>query len=320
MILLSPQLEEMSRLIGAAVIGELLMAAFSRVDTDEDKRRQFNLYCDEYQRFATSDFRSFIDEARKFKVAITLSHQSLSQLDEESRTAATGAVNMIVFRVRREDGQELAKSFDTTPSQVVIGEEPIRAPVSDVIGHLVKRGHTDARVTRFGQSYLQKVEAFMEKKYDHFPEQDGLWDVIYLSRVDIQNARELLNDCLYRCMTTQSHLLHVHPLALYMMAVARWDGSVTVLDHFMKKDWFPVPPRNYEGFKKEAERFGRPDFMDDDNIEAFMASFREKDKWLGTCMVNMVRELRYTMEVLAKEPIEVDTGQYVPKKQDRTHR
>jgi hypothetical protein len=162
------------------------MAAFSRIDTDEDNRRQFNLYCDEYQRFATSDFRSFIDEARKFKVAITLSHQSLSQLEEENRTPAGAAANLIAFRVSGEDGEELAKTFDTTPTQQVVGEEPERAPVGDVIGHLVKRGHNDARVTRFGQTYLQKVEDFMEKKYDQFPEQDGLWDVIYLSRADIQ--------------------------------------------------------------------------------------------------------------------------------------
>jgi type IV secretory pathway TraG/TraD family ATPase VirD4 len=88
-----------SLLIGSIIIGKLLMAAWSRSDTPEDKRRQFNLYCDEYQRFATSDLRSFIDEARKFRVAITLSHQTLSQLDEENMDAAQGAANMVVFRV-----------------------------------------------------------------------------------------------------------------------------------------------------------------------------------------------------------------------------
>jgi Type IV secretory system Conjugative DNA transfer len=51
---LSPQLEEASRLIGAVVIGRLLMAAFSRKDTPEEKRRPFLLYCDEFQRFGSS--------------------------------------------------------------------------------------------------------------------------------------------------------------------------------------------------------------------------------------------------------------------------
>jgi hypothetical protein len=72
LINLSPQLEEMSRLIGAILIGKLLMAAFSRADTPGVSGRQFNLYCDEYQRFATSDFATLISEARKFKIATTL--------------------------------------------------------------------------------------------------------------------------------------------------------------------------------------------------------------------------------------------------------
>jgi hypothetical protein len=100
------------------------------------------------------------------------------KLEEDNRTAATGAANTIAFRVNGEDGEVLAKNFDTTPTQVVVGEEPIRAPVSDVIGHLVKGGHNDARVTRFGQTHLQKGEDFI-KKYDQFPKQDGLYGVIY---------------------------------------------------------------------------------------------------------------------------------------------
>jgi hypothetical protein len=164
LVKLSPQFEEASRLIGAIIIGKLLMAAYSREDTQEDKRRQFNLYCDEYQRFATSDFANLIQEAgRKFRVPVTLSHQTLSQLDEGNRAAAQGAANMIVFRVIGDDAKDLAKNFDTKPTQEIIGEEPIRAPVADVISHLVKRGHNDKRVTRFAQSCLQNLENFIHK-------------------------------------------------------------------------------------------------------------------------------------------------------------
>ena len=64
LVLLSPQLAEVSRLVGSILIGRLLMAAYSRVDTPELQRRQFHLYCDEYQRFATSDFQAFINETQ----------------------------------------------------------------------------------------------------------------------------------------------------------------------------------------------------------------------------------------------------------------
>jgi type IV secretory pathway TraG/TraD family ATPase VirD4 len=85
LVKLSPQFEEASMLIGAILIGKLLMAAFSRTDTPEEKRTQFNLYCDEFQRFATPDFATLISEARKFRIATTLSHQTLAQLDEVNK-------------------------------------------------------------------------------------------------------------------------------------------------------------------------------------------------------------------------------------------
>jgi hypothetical protein len=155
LVKLSPQFEEASLLIGAILIGKLLMTAFSRTDTLEGNRRQFNLYCDEFQRFATPDFATLISEARKFKIATTLSHQTLGQLDEANKAAALAAGNLIVFRVSGEDGKALAKSFDTTPTKDIIGEEPIRSPVSDVIGHLVRRGHADPRIAKFAVSYLK---------------------------------------------------------------------------------------------------------------------------------------------------------------------
>jgi len=108
LVKLSPQFEEASRLIGAVIIGKLLMAAFSRTEQEEQNRRQFHLYCDEFQRFATSDFATLISEARKFKIATTLSHQTLSQVDEANRAAALAAGNLIVCQRRRENLLKLA--------------------------------------------------------------------------------------------------------------------------------------------------------------------------------------------------------------------
>jgi hypothetical protein len=104
LVKLSPQFEEASMLIGAILIGKLLMTAFSRTDTPEENRRQFNLYCDEFQRFATPDFATLISEARKFRIATCLSHQTLSQLDEANRAAAAAAGNLIVSIAPRPSG------------------------------------------------------------------------------------------------------------------------------------------------------------------------------------------------------------------------
>jgi hypothetical protein len=234
---LSPQLEEMSRLIGAILIGKLLMAAFSRTDTPEASRRQFNLYCDEYQRFATSDFASLISEARKFRIATTLSDQTLAQIDLGNKSAAMAAGNLIVFRVSGDDAKELARSFDTTPTKEMIGGEPILAPMSDVIGHLVRRGHNDARVARFAHIYLKSLENFVSRPphvglYGPLAnmQSDYAWyGVVLFQYSDIAKARELLNECLYRCMIEKSTQFLIPPLALYMLAVAQQDRSDQVL-------------------------------------------------------------------------------------------
>lgn len=85
-------------------------------------------------------------------------------LDRNNWEAATTAANTIVFRVSgEEDGKTLAKCFDTSPQKEVIGEVPIYSPVSDVISHLVRLGHSDARVTRFAQIYLENVENVVSK-------------------------------------------------------------------------------------------------------------------------------------------------------------
>lgn len=325
LVKLSPQFEEASLLIGAIIIGQLLMAAFSRTDTPEENRRQFNLTVDEFQKFATEDFSVLISEARKFRIATTLSHQTLAQLPESNKAAAIAAGNLIVFRVSGEDAKALAKNFDTTPTKEIIGEEPIRAPVSDVISHLVNRGHNDQRVTRFAQVYLQNLENFV-----HRPPHVGLYGppsnvpsdykwqgVVVFEYSDIYKARELLNESLYRCMVEKTTHFLIPPLALYMLAVAQQDRSDRVFEPYIKAGWWED---NYlRGFKDGVEVFGDPYFINKDFAPKFIDSRWKREKPAAIAVVNMITELRYTMAILAEHQILVDTGQYQPKYQNRTY-
>ena len=143
---MSPQLLEMSRLIGALLIGKLLMAAYSRVDIkQEGQRRQFNLYVDEFEKFCTDDFSVLIAEARKFRVSIgALANQTLEELNDANRAAVLQSGSLICFRVSGEDARVLSKSFNTTPtSPYVIGEEAIRSPTNDTINFLLRKAHTN---------------------------------------------------------------------------------------------------------------------------------------------------------------------------------
>lgn len=104
--------EDNSRLLGALMITKLQLAAMSRVDMPEEQRKDFFLYIDEFQNFATEAFVNILSEARKYRLALILGHQYISQMDEKVRDAVFGNVGTIVtFRVGAEDAEFLEKEF-----------------------------------------------------------------------------------------------------------------------------------------------------------------------------------------------------------------
>ena len=59
--------EENSRLLGAMMVTKLYLTAMSRVDILEPDRKDFYLYVDEFQNFATESFANILSEARKYR-------------------------------------------------------------------------------------------------------------------------------------------------------------------------------------------------------------------------------------------------------------
>ncbi|MBU0547059.1 MAG: CxxC-x17-CxxC domain-containing protein [Patescibacteria group bacterium] len=104
--------EDNSLLLGALLITKLQLAAMSRVDTPEAKRKDFFLYVDEFQNFATEAFVNILSEARKYRLSLILGHQYIAQMDETVRDAVFGNVGTLVtFRVGAEDADYLEKEF-----------------------------------------------------------------------------------------------------------------------------------------------------------------------------------------------------------------
>jgi CxxC-x17-CxxC domain-containing protein len=104
--------EDNSRLLGALLITKLQLAAMSRVDIPEEDRKDFYLYVDEFQNFATESFANILSEARKYRLNITLGHQYITRMEEEVRDAVFGNVGtMAVFRVGAEDAEFLEREF-----------------------------------------------------------------------------------------------------------------------------------------------------------------------------------------------------------------
>ncbi|MDP3729299.1 MAG: type IV secretion system DNA-binding domain-containing protein [bacterium] len=105
-------------LLGMIIVGKILMAALSRVDTAEEKRTDFNLYIDEFQNFTTDSIATILSEARKYRLNLVLAHQFIAQLEEKIRDAVFGNVgSLLTFRIGVQDAEILAKQFAPTFTQ-----------------------------------------------------------------------------------------------------------------------------------------------------------------------------------------------------------
>lgn len=101
-----------SKLLGMIFVMKFQAAAMSRADISEDDRRDFCLYVDEFQNFATDSFESILSEARKFGLNLIVANQFITQLEEGVRDAIFGNIGAVVaHRVGTNDAEQLEKYF-----------------------------------------------------------------------------------------------------------------------------------------------------------------------------------------------------------------
>lgn len=104
--------EDTMQLIGSMIVTKLYLAAMSRVDIPEKERKDFYLYVDEFQNFATDSFADILSEARKYRLNLVIAHQYILQLPEKVAAAVFGNVGtMMCFRVGAADAEALVKEF-----------------------------------------------------------------------------------------------------------------------------------------------------------------------------------------------------------------
>ena len=104
--------EENSNFLGLILVPKILLAAMSRQDVPEEQRRDFYLYVDEFQNFATPDFAVILSEARKYRLNLIVANQFIGQVDEEVKQAVFGNVGTLAaFRVGVSDANFLQHEF-----------------------------------------------------------------------------------------------------------------------------------------------------------------------------------------------------------------
>mgnify|MGYP001581383127 CR=1 FL=1 len=104
--------EENSSFLGLMLVPRILMAAMSRANVPKEQRRDFYLYVDEFQNFATPDFAVILSEARKYRLGLCVANQFIGQVEEEVKNAIFGNVGTkISFRIGVTDANYLQREF-----------------------------------------------------------------------------------------------------------------------------------------------------------------------------------------------------------------
>ncbi len=104
--------EDNASLLGAMIITQIQLAAMNRSFMKEEDRKDFFLYVDEFQNFATSSFTKILSEARKYRLSLTLANQYMGQLEEEVQDAVFGNVGTLIsFVVGATDAELLTLEF-----------------------------------------------------------------------------------------------------------------------------------------------------------------------------------------------------------------
>ena len=109
--------EDNAALLGAMLITKIQLAAMERVRIPEEERKDFYLYVDEFQNFATDSFANILSEARKYRLNLVIAHQYIGQLVTDTTTKVRDAVfgncgTLISFRVGATDAEFLEKEFE----------------------------------------------------------------------------------------------------------------------------------------------------------------------------------------------------------------
>ncbi len=173
--------EDTSGLLGAMMITKLQLAAMERIDIPERERKDFYLYVDEFQNFATDSFANILSEARKYRLNLIIAHQYIEQLSDVVRAAVFGNVGTLVcFRVGGVDAEELVKEFTphfeeedlvNLPKYNVylklmidgVASEPFSARILPPLTEEMKTGNREKIIKVSRERYAKPKEVIEEK-------------------------------------------------------------------------------------------------------------------------------------------------------------
>jgi hypothetical protein len=173
--------EENSNFLGLILVPRILIAAMSRQEIPESQRRDFYLYVDEFQNFATPDFAQILSEARKYRLNLIVANQFIGQMEEEVKNAVFGNVGTVVsFRVGVTDANYLQHEFQPTFNEADLIN-------IDKFNAYVKTSVRNEPVKPFSMDLTKDMNAVLSSKNPKVAEA-----IIQLSRLKFGRSKELV--------------------------------------------------------------------------------------------------------------------------------
>lgn len=105
--------EDTSSLFGTTILAKLYLSALRREEMEQQDRRPFYVYVDEFQNFATTLFLDLLTQARKYKLLLTMAEQSTSQQEDQRmvETILNNVGTLICFRTGTADERLILPRF-----------------------------------------------------------------------------------------------------------------------------------------------------------------------------------------------------------------
>jgi len=176
--------EDNSQLLGSMLITKFQIDAMSRANIPEKERKDFYLYVDEFQNFATDSFATILSEARKYRLNLTMANQYIAQMPDEVRDAVFGNVgSTIAFQVGFDDAEYLSSQF---------GEEALP---SDLVSLSKYTAYTKLLVDGM-PSKTYSLDALPPPEFD--PEEGRAQKIMKVVRERYSTKRELVEDKIKR--------------------------------------------------------------------------------------------------------------------------
>ncbi len=123
--------EDNAAFLGSMMVTKFQLDAMSRADVPESDRKDFYLYVDEFQNFATESFATILSEARKYRLNLTMANQYVNQLlfGERNNTTLKDAIfgnvgSLLCFQIGSDDAEPLSEQFE----EVVLPKDILSLP------------------------------------------------------------------------------------------------------------------------------------------------------------------------------------------------